>query len=131
MKKYKWEVGIDVQTIYLYPEADTAEEAEKLAEIDIDKLTASWEGFDFDTYASNAQIDGVTQEYAEYVAKGSDKKAAEHLREEHTDGEVLDYLMDIAGVDTVEALENILEKRQVKSITELEESITEEVWKRN
>ena len=73
----------------------------------------------------------MTQEYAEYVAKGSDKKAAEHLREEHTDGEVLDYLMDIAGVDTVEALENILEKRQVKSITELEESITEEVWKRN
>jgi hypothetical protein len=32
--------------------------------------------------------------------------------EGHTDGEILDYLMDIAEVDTVEALENILEKHQ-------------------
>jgi hypothetical protein len=28
----------------------------------------------------------------------------------YTDGEVLDYLMDIAGVDTIEALEDLLSR---------------------
>ena len=131
MKKYIWEVGVDIQTIYLFPEADNADEAEMIAEDEMRKLTLGWDGFDFDYYASTAQIEGVTQEYAEYIVKDPLETKKEHIRENHTDGEVLDYLMDIAEVDTIEALEDILEKRQVKSITELEESITEEVWKRN
>jgi len=134
MKKYIWEVGVDIQTIYLFPEADNADEAEMIAEDEMKLLTMNWEGFDFDYYASTAQIEGVTQEYAEYVAKGASKadpNQGDDPNEGHTDGEVLDYLMDIAEVDTIEALENILEKRQVKSITELEESITEEAWRRS
>jgi hypothetical protein len=111
MKKYIWEVGIDIQTIYLFPEADNADEAEMLAEDEMRRLTKEWDGFDFDYDASTAQIEGVTQEYAEHVANKSNTKVKqEAVHENHTDGEVLDYLMDIAEVDTIEALENILEK---------------------
>ena len=114
MKKYIWEIGVDVQTIYLFPEADNADEAEMIAEDTMKNLTMGWEGFDFDYYASSAQIEGVTQEYAEYVAKDTlgTKKEVEMWRlgasEKITDGEILDHLMDIAEVDTLEELENIL-----------------------
>jgi len=113
MKKYIWEVGVDIQTIYLFPEADNADEADMLAEDQMKLLTMNWDGFDFDYYASSAQIEGVTQEYAEYITKGVDKiypDQGDDPNEGHTDREVLDYLMDIAEVDTIEALENILEK---------------------
>ena len=112
MKKYIWEVGVDIQTIYLFPEADNADEAEMLAEDEMKMLTMDWEGFDFDYYSSSAQIEGVTQEYARYIVKDPLETKKEHIRENHTDGEVLDYLMDIAEVDTLEALENILENHK-------------------
>ena len=109
MKKYIWEVGVDIQTIYLFPEADTADEAEMLAEDEMRKLTLGWEGFDFDYYASTAQIEGVTQKYAKHVASA---KSDDLIPEPLSDREIVDYLMDIAEVDTLEELENILEKRR-------------------
>ena len=104
MKKYIWEIGIDVQTIYLFPEADNADEAEMIAEDQMRKLTLGWEGFDFDYYSSSAQIEGVTQEYANYIAKNPKDEPPY----KYTNGQVLDHLLDIAEVDTVEELENIL-----------------------
>jgi hypothetical protein len=105
MKKYIWEVGVDIQTIYLFPEADNADEAEMIAEDEMRKLTLGWEGFDFDYHASSAQIDGVTPEYAEYVTSSS----------KEDDG----------------VLTQLMRKAKVKSITELEEFITEAAWRRS
>ena len=120
MKKYIWEVGIDIQTIYVFPEADTADEADMLAEDEMKLLTMNWEGFDFDYYASSAQIEGVTQEYAQYVANWTagevaDKKdqpndSRESVRKHYTDTEILEFLIDIAEVDSVSELESYLRK---------------------
>jgi len=99
---------VDIQTIYLFPEADNADEAEMLAEDEMKMLTMDWEGFDFDYYSSSAQIEGVTQEYARYIVK--DPLEQESVREHYTDGEILDFLMDIAEVGGVGELETFVRK---------------------
>jgi len=123
MKKYIWEVGMDIQTIYFHPEADTAEEAEKDAYDKMKWLVNSWKGFDYDYYSSSAEIEGVTQEYARFLTKDTleTKKKSKGWQmsghsdddvdpnEGNTDREILDYLMDLAEVDTLEALEDILQ----------------------
>jgi hypothetical protein len=103
MKKYIYEVGIGIQTVYLWPEANDAQEAERLAEIEFERLTLDWKGFDLDFCADFVQIHCMTETYKKLL--NSPKVLKEY---EGSDRETLDFLMDIADVDTIEALENIL-----------------------
>jgi len=63
MKKHIYEVGIGIQTIYLWPEADSKEEAERLAVGQFEELSANWKGFDYDFYADYNEIHCMTAEY--------------------------------------------------------------------
>ena len=99
MKKYIYEVGIGIQTVYIFPEANDAKEAQKLAEEQFEKLSQDWQDFDLDYCADFVQIHCMTETY---------KNLLNSPAKEYSDGEVLDFLMDIADVDTVKDLEEIL-----------------------
>jgi hypothetical protein len=103
MKKYKYEVGISIQTVYIYPEANNTEEAEELAQEEFSRLSADWEGFDLDYYADSVQIEDITQEYKEILNGWSGAEG-------YSDGEVLDILFEDTGTQSTADLIKLVKK---------------------
>jgi hypothetical protein len=105
MKKYQYEVGIGIQTVYLWPEANNEAEAMELAEEQFEKLSQDWEGFDLDYYADFCQIDCMTQEYKKVLnSTFSEPKTEEALAEAEIS---IACLMDEIDEITMEDLEHI------------------------
>ena len=104
MKKYIYEVGISIQTVYLWPEANDADEAGELAEIEFEKLTENWQGFDLDYSADFVQIHCMTQEYKNLLNLPDDGTQG------YSDGEVLDILFEDTGTHNTADLIKLVKK---------------------
>jgi len=111
MNKYIWEVGIDIQTVYLYPEADCADDAILRAESDFYQQVSTWEGFNLDFSASSAEVHEVTTEYAKLISSENDPTAYyDDGGEKYSDKEVIKYLMDLAGVKDITQLKSKIKR---------------------
>jgi len=99
MKKYIYEVGISIQTVYLWPEANDADEAGELAEIEFEKLTENWQGFDLDYYPDFVQI-----QYKNLLNLPDDGTQG------YSDGEVLDILFEDTGTHNTADLIKLVKK---------------------
>ena len=102
MKKYIYEVGVDIQTLYVYPHANSVEEAEELGyQMAIDEYSLMESNYDITP--SFVQISDMTQEYK--------SKLNSNNKSDKDKTSIINHLLDIAEVDTVEELQILLEKR--------------------
>ena len=111
MKKYIYEVGVDIQTLYVYPHANNVEEAEKLGyQMAIDEYSLIESNYDITP--SFVQISDMTQEYKSKLNSNTKELISSDDSDEdfYSDGEVLDILFDDTGTKNTADLIKLVKK---------------------